>query len=224
MGRRARIVLKTAVWGLALAPLAGLLHGFWTDDLTVNPIEYVTRTLGETALQLLLASLALTPLRILFGIGWQMSLRRLLGLFAFFYVVLHFAVWIVLDHFFDWATLLDDAVKRPWITVGVAALLLLVPLAATSTIGMIKRLGGPAWRRLHRLVYVAAVLGVLHYIWLAKKVLLEPWVYAAVLAVLLAVRAGDAARQAVKRHRARGAPRAGQVSGGGLARSDRREA
>lgn len=194
MGGRARIALKTAVWGLALAPLAGLLHGFWTDDLTVNPIEYVTRTLGETALQLLLASLALTPLRILFGIGWQMSLRRLLGLFAFFYVVLHFAVWIVLDHFFDWATMLDDVVKRPWITVGVAALLLLVPLAATSTTGMIKRLGGRAWRRLHRLVYVAAVLGVLHYIWLAKKVLLEPWVYAAALAVLLAVRAGAAVR------------------------------
>ena len=201
MSRRARIALKTGVWVVALAPLAGLLHGFWTDDLTVNPIEYVTRTLGETALRLLLASLALTPLRILFGIGWQMSLRRLLGLFAFSYVVLHFAVWIVLDHFFDWATMLDDVVKRPWITVGVAALLLLVPLAATSTTGMIRRLGGPAWRRLHRLVYVAAGLGVLHYIWLAKKVLIEPWVYAAVLAVLLATRAGDAGRRFVRRRR-----------------------
>ncbi|HEU4367199.1 MAG TPA: protein-methionine-sulfoxide reductase heme-binding subunit MsrQ [Methylomirabilota bacterium] len=202
MGRRTRVVLKTGVWIAALVPLAGLLHGFWTDDLTVNPIEYVTRTLGKTALQLLLASLTLTPLRILFGIGWQMSLRRLLGLFAFFYVTLHFAVWVVLDHFFDWATMLDDVVKRPWITVGVAALLLLVPLAATSTTGMIKRLGGPAWRRLHRLVYVAAGLGVLHYIWLAKKVLIEPWIYAAVLAVLLAVRTGHAGRRLVRwRHR-----------------------
>jgi sulfoxide reductase heme-binding subunit YedZ len=202
LSRRGRIALKALVWGVALAPLAGLLHGFWTDDLTVNPIEHVTRTLGETALQLLLASLAPTPLRILFRLAWPLTLRRLLGLFAFVYVVLHFAVWVVLDHFFDWPTMLDDVVKRPWITVGVAALLLLVPLAATSTTAMVRRLGGTAWRRLHRLVYAAAVLGVLHYIWLAKKVLLEPWVYAAVLAALLGVRAADAGRRFVRRRRA----------------------
>lgn len=201
MSRRARVLLKVAVWAVALAPLAHLLYGFWTDDLTVNPIEYVTRELGETALRLLLASLALTPLRILFGISWLVTLRRLLGLFAFFYVCLHFAVWIVLDHFFDWRTMGDDIVKRPWITVGVTALVLLAPLAATSTTGMIKRLGGVAWRRLHRLVYVAATLGVLHYIWLAKKVLIQPWVYAAVLALLLGIRAGDAVRKLVKRRR-----------------------
>jgi len=201
VSRRARIALKIAVWVVALTPLARLLYGFWRDDLTVNPIEYVTRELGETALRLLLGSLALTPLRILFGISWPVTLRRLLGLFAFFYLCLHFAVWIVLDHFFDWRTMGDDIVKRPWITVGVTALLLLTPLAATSTTGMIKRLGGVAWRRLHRLVYVAAVLGVLHYIWLAKKVLIEPWVYAAVLAVLLGIRAGDAVRKLVKRRR-----------------------
>jgi sulfoxide reductase heme-binding subunit YedZ len=201
VSRRARIALKIAVWVVALTPLARLLYGFWTDDLTVNPIEYVTRELGETALRLLLASLALTPLRILLGISWPVTLRRLLGLFAFFYVCLHFTVWIVLDHFFDWRTMGDDIVKRPWITVGVTALLLLVPLAATSTTGMIKRLGGVAWRRLHRLVYVAATLGVLHYIWLAKKVLIQPWVYAAVLAVLLGIRAGDAVRKLVKRRR-----------------------
>jgi len=201
VSRRARIALKIAVWVVALTPLARLLYGFWMDDLTVNPIEYVTRELGETALRLLLASLALTPLRILFGISWPVTLRRLLGLLAFFYLCLHFAVWIVLDHFFDWRTMGDDIVKRPWITVGVTALLLLAPLAATSTTGMIKRLGGVAWRRLHRLVYVAAVLGVLHYIWLAKKVLIQPWVYAAVLAVLLGIRAGDAVRKLVKRRR-----------------------
>jgi sulfoxide reductase heme-binding subunit YedZ len=212
VSRRARVGLKSGVWILALTPLAGLLYGFWADDLTVNPIEYVTRTLGETALQLLLAGLALTPLRILFGIGWQMSLRRLLGLFAFLYVGLHFAVWVVLDHFFDWRTMADDVVKRPWITVGVLALLLLVPLAATSTTGMIRRLGGVAWRRLHRLVYVAAALGVLHYIWLAKKVLIEPWVYAAVLAALLAIRAWDWGRRLAKRRR--GAPRVGRISEG----------
>ena len=196
---RTRVVLKVVVWAVALTPLAGLLYGFWRDDLTVNPIEYVTRELGETALRLLLASLALTPLRILFGLSWPVTLRRLLGLFAFFYVCLHFAVWIVLDHFFDWHTMFDDVVKRPWITVGVTALLLLVPLAATSTSGMIKRLGGATWRRLHRLVYVAAVLGVLHYIWLAKKVLVAPWMYAAILAVLLGIRVGDAVRRRVKR-------------------------
>jgi methionine sulfoxide reductase heme-binding subunit len=196
---RTRVALKVVVWAVALAPLAHLLYGFWIDDLTVNPIEYVTRELGETALRLLLASLALTPLRILFGLSWLVTLRRLLGLFAFFYVCLHFAVWIVLDHFFDWHTMVNDVVKRPWITVGVAALVLLAPLAATSTTGMIKRLGGAAWRRLHRLVYVAAVLGVLHYIWLAKKVLIQPWVYAAILAVLLGIRVGDAVRRLVKR-------------------------
>ena len=210
MSRRGRIALKALVWVVALAPLAGLLYGFWTDDLTVNPIEYVTRTLGETALQLLLAGLALTPLRILFGIGWQMSLRRLLGLLAFFYVVLHFAVWIVLDHFFDWATMLDDVVKRPWITVGLAALLLLAPLAATSTTAMVKRLGGKAWRRLHRLVYLAAALGALHYIWLAKKVLIEPWVYAGVLAALLGIRGAAWAHKGVRRWR--GVAQARQMS------------
>jgi sulfoxide reductase heme-binding subunit YedZ len=199
VSRRGRVALKVAVWGAALAPLAGLLVGFWTDDLTVNPIEHVTRTLGETALQLLLASLAVTPLRIVFGLGWPLTLRRLLGLFAFFYVCLHFAVWVVLDHFFDWRTMGDDVIKRPWITVGVLALALLVPLAATSTTGMIRRLGGAAWRRLHRLAYVAAILAVLHYIWLAKKVLLEPWVYAAVLALLLAVRGWDLGRRWARR-------------------------
>jgi methionine sulfoxide reductase heme-binding subunit len=199
---RTRVALKVGVWVVALLPLAGLLHGFWTDDLTANPIEYVTRELGETALRLLLASLTPTPLRILLGLSWPLALRRLLGLFAFFYAGLHFAVWIVLDHFFDWRTMADDVVKRPWITVGVTALVLLVPLAATSTTGMIRRLGGRAWRRLHRLVYVAAMLGVLHYIWLAKKVLVAPKVYAGVLVLLLAIRAWDAARRYLRRRAA----------------------
>jgi len=192
---RGRAALKTAVWLVALVPLAHLVWGWWTDDLTVNPIEYVTRQLGETAIRLLLATLALTPIRLLFGVSWPITLRRLLGLFAFFYVTLHFAVWIVLDHFFDWRTMGDDIAKRPWITVGVTAFLLLVPLAATSTTGMIKRLGGATWRRLHRLIYVAGVLGVLHYIWLAKKVLVQPWVYAALLATLLGIRAWATARK-----------------------------
>jgi sulfoxide reductase heme-binding subunit YedZ len=199
---RARIALKIVVWLIGLAPLVALGYWFWTGDLTANPIEFVTRTLGDWALRLLLASLAMTPLRLLFGLSWPLTLRRLLGLFAFAYVVLHFAVWIVLDHFFDWHTMGDDILKRPWITVGVAALVLLAPLAATSTTGMIKRLGGVAWRRLHRLAYVAAVLGVLHYLWLAKKVLVEPKVYAAVLVLLLAIRAGDALRRYLRRRAA----------------------
>ena len=202
MSSRARIALKVVVWTVGLAPLAALGYWFWTGDLTANPIEFVTRTLGDWALRLLLASLAMTPLRLLFGLSWPLTLRRLLGLFAFAYVGLHFAVWIVLDHFFDWHTMGDDIVKRPWITVGVAALLLLCPLAATSTTGMIKRMGGVAWRRLHRLAYVAAVLGALHYIWLAKKVLMAPKVYAGVLVLLLAIRAADTARRYLRRRTA----------------------
>jgi methionine sulfoxide reductase heme-binding subunit len=196
---RGRVALKVVVWAVALVPLAGLLYGFATDALTVNPIEYVTRELGQTALRLLLATLALTPLRLLSGWSWPITLRRLLGLLAFFYVVLHFLVWVVLDHFCDWRTMGDDILKRPWITVGVTALLVLIPLAATSTTGMIKRLGGRAWRRLHRLVYVAAVLGCLHYIWLAKKVLVQPWIYAGILAVLLGIRLWDRGRNVSKR-------------------------
>ena len=205
MSARARIALKVVVWLVGLAPLAAMVYWFWTDDLTANPIEFVTRNLGDWALRLLLASLAMTPLRLLFGLSWPLTLRRLLGLFAFAYVVLHFGVWIVLDHFFDWSTMGGDIAKRPWITVGVAALALLTPLAATSTTGMIKRMGAVAWRRLHRLAYVAAVLGCLHYIWLAKKVLMAPKVYAAVLGLLLAIRAWDAARRYLRR-RAAGRP------------------
>ena len=188
-------MVKGAVWVGCLLPVACLLYWYWTDDLTANPIDFLTDTLGEWALRLLLASLALTPLRIVTGMAWQMTLRRLLGLFAFFYVALHFGVWIGLDHFFAWGQMGADIVKRPYITVGVTAFTLLLPLAATSTSGMIKRMGAVNWKRLHRLVYVAATLGVLHYIWLAKKVLFAPWVYAGVLAVLLAIRVWEATRK-----------------------------
>jgi len=201
---RSRVALKTVVWLAALAPLAHLLWAWRADALTVNPIEYVTRELGETAIRLLLLTLALTPIRLLIGVGWPVTLRRLLGLLAFFYVTLHFAVWIVLDHFFDWRTMGDDIAKRPWITVGVSAFVLLLPLAATSTTGMIRRLGGARWRRLHRLIYVIGVLGVLHYIWLAKKVLVQPWVYAAILAALLGIRLWDAGRRLAARRQTAG--------------------
>ena len=188
MSYRVRVAFKVAVWTGSLWPLGVLVRGFLTDDLGANPIEYVTRTLGLTALVLLLTSLGMTPLRAVFGWSWPIQLRRLLGLFAFFYVCLHFSVWIVLDHFFAWRRMWEDVLKRPFITVGVVALLLLIPLAATSTQGMIKRLGGARWHLLHRLAYVIGGLGVLHFLWLAKKGRTTPYYYAIALALLLGVR------------------------------------
>jgi sulfoxide reductase heme-binding subunit YedZ len=200
--RRGRIALKVAVWVVCLAPLALLVRRALVDDLGANPIDLVTRTLGDWALRILLASLAMTPLRVLFGLSWPATLRRLLGLFAFFYVTLHFAVWIVLDHFFNWPQMLADIVKRPYITVGVSALAVMIPLAATSTAGMIRRLGALTWKRLHRLAYAAAVLAVVHFLWLAKVGVVDPYIYAAGLALLLGVRGVDATRR-FRRRRAR---------------------
>jgi sulfoxide reductase heme-binding subunit YedZ len=208
--RRARIALKVLVWGVCLAPLVLLGYRVWTDDLGANPISFITNTLGDWTLRILLASLAMTPLRIVFGLSWPIALRRLLGLFAFAYVCLHFAVWSVLDFFFDWPRMWADIVKRPYITVGMLALVSLIPLAATSTTGMIRRLGARIWTRLHRLAYVAAVCAVLHYLWLAKVGVNDPYWYAAALVVLLGVRAGEWARRAIRRRRARadaGVPR-----------------
>ena len=154
MTRRQRIGLKAVVWAACLTPLAALAWRLLTDPLVTNPIDVATDTLGDWTLRILLLSLTMTPLRILFGLSWPVTLRRLLGLFAFSYAVLHFSVWIVIDHFFDWPTMVADVVKRPYVTVGFTALLLLVPLALTSTAGMVRRLGAVAWRRLHRLVYL----------------------------------------------------------------------
>lgn len=187
------------MWLGGLAPVGSLVGCFLTGDLGPNPIDFVTDTLGDWTLRLLLTSLALTPLRIITGMAWPVTLRRLLGLFAFAYATMHFSVWIVLDFFFAWSLMLEDIAKRPYITVGVTALLLLTSLAATSTSGMIKRLGGRRWRRLHRLVYVAATLGVLHYLWLAKVGVRTPWLYAAILALLLGIRAVDALRRRSRR-------------------------
>jgi sulfoxide reductase heme-binding subunit YedZ len=201
MTRRGRIALKALAWAACLAPLGWLGYLAVIGDLTPNPISFVTNTLGDWTFRILLASLAATPLRILTGWAWPISLRRLLGLFAFFYALLHFGVWLVLDHFFDWPELGADIVKRPYITVGMAALILLVPLAATSTSGMIRRLGGTTWRRLHRLVYAIGVLAALHYLWLAKKVNPGPYYYIAVLALLLGIRAVDWGRRRLARRR-----------------------
>jgi methionine sulfoxide reductase heme-binding subunit len=185
------------VWLAGLAPLAYLVRSFVTGNLGANPIDFVTDTLGDWTLRILLTSLTMTPLRILTGQAWPITLRRLLGLFAFAYALMHFSVWVVLDFFFDWELMIADIVKRPYITVGMTALLLLTPLAATSTTGMIKRLGGRTWRRLHRLAYIAAILGVLHYLWLAKVGVHTPWIYATILTVLLAIRVIDAVRRRI---------------------------
>lgn len=201
MSYRARVALKVAVWGVCLAPLVTLAYRVWTDDLGANPISFITNTLGDWTLRILLASLAMTPLRVLFGLTWPITLRRLLGLFAFAYVCLHFAVWSVLDFFFDWPRMWADIVKRPYITVGMLALLALIPLAATSTTGMIRRLGARNWKRLHRLAYLAGLCGVLHYLWLAKVGVTDPYWYAAALGVLLGVRVWDWGRRTVRRRR-----------------------
>lgn len=203
MSRRARIALKAGVWGACLTPLALLLSRAATGDLTANPISFVTNTLGDWTLRILLASLAMTPLRVVFGVSWPIALRRLLGLFAFFHVCLHFAVWIVLDHFFDWPAMWADIVKRPYITVGMLGLLSLVPLAATSTAGTIKRLGARTWTRLHRLAYATAVLGCLHFLWLAKVGRRDQYWHAGALAVLLGVRLWDVAARSLRKRRQR---------------------
>ncbi|PYN32968.1 MAG: sulfoxide reductase heme-binding subunit YedZ [Candidatus Rokuibacteriota bacterium] len=203
MTRPARIALKVVVWSICLAPLARLAYRAWTDDLGANPISFITNTLGDWTLRILLASLAMTPLRIAFGLSWPITVRRLLGLFAFAYVCLHFSVWIVLDFFFDWPRMWADIVKRPYITMGMLALLSLIPLAATSTTSMIRRLGARNWTRLHRLAYVAAVCAVVHYLWLAKVGVKDPYWYAAALVVLLGVRGWEWARRVIRRRRDR---------------------
>lgn len=205
MSSRARIALKVAVWVACLAPLGHLGLRALQDDLTANPIDYITDRLGKTALQILLLSLAVTPLRIAAGLSWPIVLRRLLGLFAFAYVVLHFLVWALVDHFLNWPQMLEDIVKRPYVTVGMAALAMLIPLAATSTARMIKRLGGRRWRLLHRLAYAAGILAVVHFLWLAKQGVTEPYYYAAALGLLMAIRGWDWMRSARRRATAAGA-------------------
>ena len=205
MTRKARVALKVGVWVVCLLPLAFLVYWTATGNLTANPISFITNHLGQWTFRLLLATLAMTPLRVLFGIAWPISLRRLLGLFAFSYACLHFSVWIVIDHFFNWDQMIADILKRRYITVGMLALTLLVPLAVTSTNGMVRRLGGANWRRLHRLVYVIGSLAALHFLWLAKKGRTDQYLYAVILTLLLGIRLWDAIRRAVRKRRRRDA-------------------
>lgn len=179
--------LKPALFLLCLAPAAELAHGAWAGTLGVNPLETLTRGTGEWALRLLLATLAVTPLIRLTGRPELLRLRRMLGLFAFFYACLHLGTYLWFDKFFDWAEVWLDIRDRPFITAGITAFALLAPLAATSTRGMQRRLGR-AWNRLHRLVYAAAAAGVLHYFWLVKADYFEPALYGAVFLLLMLAR------------------------------------
>ena len=189
MNRERRIAaIKAGLFAAALAPFTALVVTGATGGLGANPVEAITHTTGEWTLRLLLATLAITPLRHVTGWVSLTRLRRMVGLFAFFYLVLHFATYAVLDASLDLAYVVEDVADRLYITVGFAAFVMLAPLAATSTNAMVRRLGPLRWRRLHRLVYAAGVCGVLHYLWLVKADLREPLIYAGILTVLLAAR------------------------------------
>jgi sulfoxide reductase heme-binding subunit YedZ len=182
-------LLKPATVVLCLVPLGLLVWYALSGRLGANPIEATTRHLGWWGLTLLLASLAITPLRQLTGYHRLIRIRRMLGLFAFAHVVLHLSSYVGLDKFFDWGDIWTDLLKRPYITIGMLAFVLLVPLAATSTDAAVRRLGGKRWQRLHYLVYPIAVLGVSHYYLLVKADVTRPLIFAGVLALLLGYRA-----------------------------------
>jgi methionine sulfoxide reductase heme-binding subunit len=182
--------LRALLFALALVPLLRLVYLGASGGLGANPVEFVTRSLGTWALVLLCVTLSITPLRQLTGWAWLVRLRRMAGLFCFFYALLHVSTYAVLDHWFDLAAIVADIVKRPYITAGFAAFVMLVPLAVTSTNAMVKRLGARNWQRLHRLVYLIALAAILHYWWqkAAKNDVGEPTIYAIVIGGLLGVR------------------------------------
>ncbi len=181
-------LLKPFVFAACLAPLGWLAWRAVTTGLGANPIEAITHETGDWTLRSLLLTLAITPVRRLSGWNPLIRFRRMVGLFAFFYGSLHYLTYLWLDQFFSWSSIMKDVGKRPFITVGFLAFVVMVPLAATSTAGMIRRLGGHAWRVLHRLVYLSAIAGVVHYWWLVKADVRHPMMYAAVLAILLSFR------------------------------------
>ena len=181
--------VKAALFALALVPFLRIAYLVLQGEL-VEPIEFITRQTGDWTLYLLCITLAVTPLRRLTGWNWLARMRRMVGLFVFFYALLHFTAFIWFDHFFDVAEMWRDVLKRPFITVGFTAFVLLIPLALTSTNAMMRRLGGKRWQWLHRLVYVIAPLGVLHFWWMkaGKNDFAEPILFAVIVAVLLGFR------------------------------------
>jgi len=190
-----RWLVKPALFVLALMPFALLIYRGLNNDLGANPVETINRFTGDWVLRFLLITLAITPLRRLFGWNALLRYRRMLGLFAFFYVCLHFLSYAWLDQYFAIADIVKDVAKRPYITVGFACFLMLIPLAATSTNAMIRRLGARRWQRLHRLVYLVGVGGIVHFLWLVKSDLREPLIYGAILAILLGFRLWDRVRR-----------------------------
>jgi sulfoxide reductase heme-binding subunit YedZ len=180
--------LKVVVFISCLLPAARLAWRGYQNALGANPIEVITHSTGDWTLIFLLVTLSITPLRQLLRQPWLIRFRRMFGLFAFFYVSLHFTTYIWLDKFFDLHEILKDVAKRKFITVGFTAFVMLIPLAVTSTAGWIRRLGGKGWRAIHRLIYFSAIAGVIHYLWLVKADKHKPLQYAAVLAILLGYR------------------------------------
>ena len=189
--------VKAALFILCLLPLARLLWAAGTGDFGPNPVEFVQRWTGTWTFNLLLATLCVTPLRVISGVPWLGRLRRLLGLFTFFYAALHFLSYIGFDHTFDVDAIARDIFKRPFVTVGFLAFVLLVPLAATSNQWAIRRLGGRRWQDLHRSVYLIAILAAIHYFWLVKATaLMWPLAYSVILALLLVWRVRERRRRA----------------------------
>jgi methionine sulfoxide reductase heme-binding subunit len=180
----------------ALAPFGWLVYNAFFGDLGVNPVETITNQTGIWTLRFIVLTLALTPLRYVTGFNPFALFRRMLGLFAFFYGSLHFMTYFILDHSLEFSGVWDDVVKRPYITAGFTAFVLMVPLALTSTQGWIRRLGGKRWNLLHRLVYITAIGAVLHYLWKVKLDTTNPLYYAAIVAVLLGARVWQRARKA----------------------------
>lgn len=198
--RRIATLAHPVVILLALVPAAKLVAGIFLGGLGANPIEEIQHRTGDWALNFLVLTLAVTPLRRLFGWGWIVPYRRTLGLVAFFYATVHLLNYMVLDLFFDWGEIGEDIMKRPYITIGMAAFLALVPLAVTSTKGWIRRLGGRRWNRLHQLIYPVAIAGSIHYWMSVKKDIARPLTYVLLFTLLFAIRIGfwwaDRARRA----------------------------
>lgn len=183
-------IFKALLFAAALLPFARLVLFTLTDRLGANPVEFITRNTGDWTLYFLCITLAVTPLRRLSKWNWLIKLRRMLGLFVFFYAALHFTTFLWFDHFFDVQEMLKDVGKRPFILVGFTAFVLLMPLALTSTNAMVRRLGGKRWQRLHRTIYVIAPLAILHFWWMkaGKNDFAEPILFGAIVAVLLLLR------------------------------------
>ena len=182
---------KVPVFFFCLVPLGMLVWRALAGNLGANPVEFIQHATGDWTLRFLIFTLSITPLRKLLKVPELIRFRRMLGLFAFFYACLHFLTYLGPDQSFDLAAIWKDVAKRPFITVGFAAFVLLIPLALTSTAGWIRRLGGRRWQMLHRAIYISAICGVIHYYWLVKSAVLRPLTYAAIVAVLLLWRLGD---------------------------------